>query len=60
MCFGNYGKVWQIILVISASAYNLTNEQQLLACFNWKNIRPCVKSENLAKANFILPFAQAN
>jgi len=60
MCFSNYGKLWQIDLVIPASAYDLSNEQQLLAAFNWHNIRPCLKSENAAKYNFILPFAQAN
>jgi len=60
MCFANYAKVWQINLVIPASAFDLTNEQQLLACFNWRNTRPCLKSDNLAKYNFICPFAQAN
>jgi len=57
MCFANYGKKWQIDLVIPASAYDLTNEQQLLACFNFRIIRPCLKSENAAKYNFICPFA---
>jgi len=60
MCFANYGKLWQIDLIIPASSFELTNEQQLLAAFNWRNIRPCLKSENAAKYNFILPFAQAN
>jgi len=60
MCFANNGKLWCIDLVTPASAYNLTNEQQLLAAFNWRNIRPCIKSDNLAKYNFICPFAQAN
>jgi len=60
MTWVNYGSIWEIDLIIPASAYDLTNEQQLLACFNWKNIRPCLKSDNLAKANFLMPFAQAN
>jgi len=60
MCFANYGKLWQIDLIIPASTFDLTNEQQLLACFNWRNIRPCLKSENAGKYNFILLFAQAN
>jgi len=60
MCLANYGKVWQIYLIIPASAYNLTIEEQLLACVNWRNIRPCLKSDNLAKYNFIMPLAQAN
>jgi len=60
MCFANYGQLWCIDLVIPASAYDLTNEQQLLACFNFRNIRPCLKSANLAKSNFICPFTIAN
>jgi len=42
MRFSNYGKLWQIDLITQASAYDLTNEQQLLACFNFRNIRPCL------------------
>jgi len=60
MCWNNYGKVWEIDLIIPASAYDLTTEEGLLAAFNWKNIRPCLKADNLAKTNFIMPFAQAN
>jgi len=60
MCFSNYGKLWQIDLVTPASAFDLTNEQQLLIAFNWRNIRPCLKSDNAAKYNFILSFIQAN
>jgi len=52
ICFANYGKLWCIDLVIPASAYDLTTEEELLACFdltteeellacfNWKNLRP--------------------
>jgi len=60
MCFATYGSLWQFDLVVPASSYDLTNEQQLLACFNWRNIRPCLKSNNLAKYNFICQFTIAN
>jgi len=60
MCWTNYGQVWQIDLVIPASAYDLTDEKQLLTAFNWKNIRPCLKSANLAKYNFICQFTIVN
>jgi len=60
MWFQNYGTLWQFDLVTPASAHNLTTEEGLLAAFNWKNIRPCLKSDNAAKYNFIMPFAQAN
>jgi len=60
MCFANHGSIWEFDLVLPASAFDLTDEEQLLGAFNWRNIRPCLKSDNLAKANFILPFAVAN
>jgi len=60
MTWATYGKVWHIDLVMPASAYDLTNEQQFLSCFNWRNIRPCLKSANLAKYNFICQFTIAN
>jgi len=60
MCFANYGELWQIDLVVPASAYDLTDEQQLLTAFNLRNIRPCLKSDNAAKYNFIHYFTIAN
>ena len=60
MCFTNHGTVWQFDLVNPASAFDLTNEEGLLACFNWRNIRPCIKKDNLTKGNFVLPFQIAN
>jgi len=60
MTWANYGKMWEIDLIIPASAFDLTTEEGLLSCFNWKNIRPCLKSDNAAKYNFILPLIQAN
>jgi len=58
--WANHGSLWEIDLIIPASAYDLTTEDGLLTAFNWKNIRPCLKADNLAKYNFIMPFAQAN
>jgi len=60
MCFANYGKVWQFDLVVPASSYDLTDERQLLTAFNWRNIRPCIKKDNLAKYNFICQITIAN
>jgi len=60
MTWANYVEVWHIDLVIPASAYDLTDEQQLLTAFCWKNIRPSLKSENLAKYNIICHFTIAN
>jgi len=60
MCWANYGIVWCFDLIIPASAYDLTDEVQLLSCFNWKNIRPCIKKDNAVKFIFICQFTIAN
>jgi len=60
MCWATYGKIWFIDLVIPASAFDLTFEEQLLTCFNWRNIRPCLKNANAIKYNFLCQFAVAN
>jgi len=60
MWFSNYGSLWEFDLVNPASNFDLTIEEQLLAGFNWTNIRPCLKSDNATKSYFILPFHTAN
>jgi len=61
MCWATHGSLWEFDLITPASAFDLTNEQQLLACFNWRNnIRPCLKNDNARIYNFIDPFAVAN
>jgi len=60
MWFQNYGSHWEFDLILPASAFDLSIEQQLLACYNLCNIRPCLKADNAAKYNFRLPFAQVN
>jgi len=54
MCWSNYATMWQFDLLIPASLFDLTNEQQLLCCYNWSNLWPCLKSENAVEVNFIL------
>jgi len=54
MCWSNYGSFWQFDLIIPASSFDLTIEAQLLTCFNWNNIRPCLRSDNATKSDFIL------
>ena len=46
MTFDNYGE-WHIDHVKPCSSFDLTNEQEIYECFNWKNIRPCWKKLNL-------------
>lgn len=49
-----YGE-WHIDHVMPCSNYDLTNEEQQKICFNWQNLRPCSKAENMAKSDKIIP-----
>jgi len=60
LCCSNHGEIWQFDLVTTASAFDLTSAEELLAAFKWKNIRPCFKKDNLNKYNIICPITQAN
>lgn len=50
MSWNNYGE-WQIDHIIPCSSFNLieTNEQE--KCFNYKNLQPLWKKDNLEKSN---------
>ena len=53
MNWDNYGSYWHIDHIKPCSSYSLDNEDQYKECFNWKNLRPCEKRENLLKSNKI-------
>jgi len=53
MTMKNYGKSWHIDHCKPCSAFDLTNEDQMKNCFNWKNLRPLKKEKNLIKNNKI-------
>ena len=52
--FENYGKEWHIDHVIPLSKFDLTDEEQQLVAFNWRNTMPLSVKENLSKNNKIL------
>ena len=52
--FENYGKEWHIDHVIPLSKFNITNEEQQLIAFNWRNTMPLSVKENLSKNNKII------
>jgi hypothetical protein len=54
MTFDNYGE-WHIDHVKPCSSFNLENEDEIKECFNWRNLRPCWKQENLEKNCSIIP-----
>jgi hypothetical protein len=52
--FENYGKEWHIDHVIPLSKFDITNEEEQLLAFNWRNTMPLSVKENLKKSNKIM------
>lgn len=50
MTFFNHGKIgWEIDHVVPCCAFDLTDENQQLICFNWANSRPMDSTANKSK-----------
>ncbi len=54
MNWENQGSVWHIDHVIPVSRFNLQTEDDVITCFNWKNLSPLLAKENLTKSNNIV------
>jgi hypothetical protein len=54
MTWENHGSCWHIDHVIPVSRFNLQTENDVIKCFNWKNLSPLTKKENLTKSNNII------
>lgn len=52
MSFDNYGQ-WHLDHVKPCAAFDLSNNEQILECFNWKNYQPLWAKDNLIKNNKI-------
>ena len=52
MSWENYGK-WQFDHVLPCSSFDLSNDEQIKECFNWKNLQPLWKEDNLKKSDKI-------
>ena len=51
MTWDNYGATWNLDHVKPCSSFDLTDEDQLYKCFNWKNTMPIYCKQNLEKFN---------
>ena len=51
MTWDNYGTIWNLDHIQACSSFDLTEEDQLKKCFNWKNTVPVYCKENLEKFN---------
>lgn len=50
----NHGKEWHIDHVIPISKFDLTNQEEQLLAFNWRNTMPLSSKDNLSKNNKIV------
>jgi hypothetical protein len=53
MTFENHGSLWHIDHVIPCSHFDLTNDTEILKCFNWSNTQPLIGVVNMSKKNKI-------
>jgi hypothetical protein len=51
MTWQNYGTDWEIDHVRPCASFDLKDNDDVLSCFNWTNIRPLEKYENRSKNN---------
>ena len=54
MTMENYGKTWEMDHVVSQIFFDIENKKELLLCHNWKNIRPCLITNNKVKKDKII------
>merc|ERR1711991_129039 len=53
MDFSNHGDYWHIDHVTPCESFDLTNEEELKKCFNWKNLQPLRAKKNISKGDKI-------
>lgn len=53
MSWENYGSYWHLDHVLPCSSFNLSREEEVFKCFNWKNMRPLEGRQNISKSNKI-------
>ena len=54
MNWGNYGvNGWQIDHIIPITSFDLTDNEQVKKCFNYKNTQPLWAKENIIKSDLL-------
>ena len=51
MTFDNYGTIWHIDHIKPCASFDLTDVNQQMECFNYKNLQPLWAKDNLAKGS---------
>ena len=52
--YDNHGTIWHIDHVIPVSKFNLSDENEQMIAFNWRNTMPLTIYDNLSKNNRII------
>ena len=52
MTWENYGNEWHIDHIRQCALYDLSNQNEVNQCFNYKNMRPLWKKDNLARPKY--------
>jgi hypothetical protein len=55
MNWENQGIYWHLDHVKPCASFNFNNKEEINECFNWQNVRPCEKFENISKGDKIMP-----
>jgi len=53
MSWENRGKYWHIDHIMPCDSYDLSNQEDIYKCYNWTNLRPLYKKDNILKSNNI-------
>ena len=55
MNWENHGSYWHFDHVEPCASFDLTDQEEITKCYNWKNYRPLEGIENIIKSNKIIP-----
>lgn len=53
MSWENRGTYWHIDHIKPCSSFHLEKQKEIYKCYNWTNLRPLEKTENIIKSNII-------
>ena len=50
MSWDNYGE-WHVDHIRPCASFDLSDKEQVIQCFNWRNLQPMWASENIRKGS---------